>query len=284
MDYREVFEQIRMALAQKGYEIRDKDISEYAGDVLTEYEFTLKKLKGWRFGLWFYESNNHGEIENKVGFFGMTDDGLDKFRPSWAEEMFKFEQTIDEDDVWWVGQMVGIFNMIKYHPIISYNIDMCCGQLKYSDPHIIRYFKIKAKSWKHKIKEWYEYRSKYNLTYIWLNIVKRRLNKLGLYDKIEIVDMCGDMCWTSPRYEIRIFYKPEVDTDENDIKQWIYSWYKLNGNKTKHYYHIDPYKNGKLLGWWYDEPEEQDLIEAFGWKYKVCKCFRKRRNENIEKD
>ena len=229
--------------------------------------------------MWFYDF----EGVSKVSFFGMPDDGLDKFKPSWAEEMFKFENTIEEDDTWWISQMVGIFNMIKYHPIISYNIDMCYGRLKYSDPHIIRYFKIKAGIWKRKIKEWYEYRSKYNLTYIWLNIVKRRLNKLGLYDKIEIVDLCDDMSWTSPRYEIRILYKPEVDTEEYDIKQWIYSWYKLNGNRSKYYYHIDPYKNGKLLGWWYDEPEEQDLIEVFGWKYKLLRHFRKTPNKNAEK-
>ena len=30
MDFREIFEQTRKTLAQKGYEIRDKDISEYA--------------------------------------------------------------------------------------------------------------------------------------------------------------------------------------------------------------------------------------------------------------
>ena len=279
MDFREIFEQIKETLAQKGYEIRDKDISEYVGTVLTEYEFTLKKCKGWRFGLWFYDF----EGVSKVSFFGMPDDGLDKFKPSWAEEMFKFENTIEEDDTWWISQMVGIFNMIKYHPIISYNIDMCYGRLKYSDPHIVRYFKIKAEVWKRKIKEWYEYRSKYNLTYIWLNIVKHRLNKLGLYDKIEIVDLCGDMCWTSPRYEMRIFYKPEVDTEEYDIKQWIYSQYKLNGNKSKHYYHIDPYQNGKLLGWWYGDPDDEDLIEAFGWKYKLFKHFRKTPNKNAEK-
>lgn len=286
MDYREIFEQTRKTLAQKGYEIRDKDISEYVGSVLDEYEFTLKKCRGWRFGMWVYESNNQGEIKYKLSFFGISNDAIDKFKPSYAEPMFKFEWGINIDDEfpWWVNSMIGIFDMIRYHPIISYNIDMCYSQLKYSDPHIIRYFKIKARGWKHKIRDWYEYRSKYNPTYIWLNIVKRRLNKLGLYDKIEIVDLCGDMSWTSPRYEIRIFYKPEVNTDENDIKQWIYSWYKLNGNRAKYYYCIDPYKNGKLLGWWYDEPEEQDLIEAFGWRYKVCKYFRKRRNENIEKD
>lgn len=279
MDYRKIFEQTKETLAHKGYEIRDKDISEYVGTVLTEYEFTLKKCKGWQFGLWFYDF----EGMSKVSFFGMPDDGLDKFKPSWAEEMFKFENIIEEDDAWWISQIIGIFNMIKYHPIISYNIDMCYGRLKYSDPHIVRYFKIRAGVWKRKIKEWYEYRSKYNLTYIWLNIVKRRLNKLGLYDKIEIVDLCDDMSWTSPRYEMRIFYKPEVDTEEHDIEQWIYSWYKLNGNRTKYYYHIDPYKNGKLLGWWYDEPEEQDLIEAFGWRYKLFKHFRKTPNENAEK-
>ncbi len=279
MDFREIFEQTRKTLAQKGYEIRDKDISEYVGTVLTEYEFTLKKCKGWRFGLWFYDF----ESMSKVSFFGMPDDGLDKFKPSWAEEMFKFENTIEGDDAWWISQIVGIFDMIKYHPIISYNIDMCYGRLKYSDPHIVRYFKIKAGVWKRKIKEWYEYRSKYNLTYIWLNIVKRRLNKLGLYDKIEIVDLCSDMSWTSPRYEMRIFYKPEVDTEEYDIEQWIYSWYKLNGNKTKYYYHIDPYKNGKLLGWWYGDPDDEDLIEAFGWRYKLFKHFRKTPNKNAEK-
>lgn len=283
MDFREIFEQIKETLAQKGYEIRDKDISEYVGTVLTEYEFTLKKCKGWRFGLWFYESNNHGEIKDKVSFFGMTDDGFDKFKPSRAEEMFKFECAINENSMWWVDEIVGIFDMIKYHPIISYNIDMCYGRLKYSDPHIVRYFKIKAGVWKRKIKEWYEYRSKYNLTYIWLNIVKHRLNKLGLYDKIEIVDLCDDMSWTSPRYEMRIFYKPEVDTEEYDIKQWIYSQYKLNGNRSKYYYHIDPYKNGKLLGWWYGDPDDEDLIEAFGWRCKLFKHFRKTPNKNAEK-
>ena len=279
MDFREIFEQTRKALAQKGYEVRDKDIEKYEGDTYAEYEFTIKKLKGWRFGLWFYGS----ESASKVSFFGMTDDGVDKFKPSWAEEMFKFENTIEDDDIWWISQMVSIFDMIKHHPIISYNIDMCYGRLKYCDPHIIRYFKIKARGWKHKIRDWYKYKSKYNLTYIWVNIVKRRLNKLGLYDKIEIIDLCDEMSWTSPRYEIRIFYKPEVDTEEYDIEQWIYSWYKLNGNKTKYYYHIDPYQNGKLLGWWFDDAEEQDLIKAFGWKYKLFKHFRKTPNENAEK-
>lgn len=50
MDYREIFEQTRKTLAQKGYEIRDKDIEEYVGTVFIEYEFTLKKCRGWRFG------------------------------------------------------------------------------------------------------------------------------------------------------------------------------------------------------------------------------------------
>jgi len=279
MEDRAIFEQIRKTLAQKGYEIRDKDIFEYTGSTLSEYEFTIKKLKGWRFGLWFYDV----EGVSKVSFFGMTDDGLDKFKPSWAEEMFKFEDTIEDNDTWWIVRMVGIFKMIKHHPIISYNIDMCCGQLKYCDPHIIRYFKIKTRIWKHNIRDWYEYRCKYNLTYIWLNIVKCKLMKLGLYDRIEIIDLCSDMSWTSPRYELRLFYKPEIDTDTDDTKQWIYSWYKLNGNKTKHYYHIDPYQNGKLMGWWFDDAEEQDLIEAFGWKYKLFKHFRKTPNKNAEK-
>lgn len=260
MEIREIFEQTKETLAQKGYEIRDKDISEYVGDVLAEYKFTLKKCRGWRFGLWLYESNNPGEIKYKLSFFGITNDVMDKFKPSYAEPMFKFEWDIDIDDEfpWWVNSMIDIFDMIRYHPIISYNIDSRV-MLAYKEPHIIRYFRTKIKVWKRKIKEWYEYRSKYNLTYIWLNIVKRRLNKLGLYDKIEIIDMCGDMCWTSPRYEIRIFYKPEVNTKDDsplDVKQWVYSWYKLNGNRSKYYYHIDPYKNGKLLGWWYDEAEE----------------------------
>lgn len=287
MDFREIFEQTKETLAQKGYEIRDKDISEYVGGVLAEYKFTLKKCRGWRFGMWVYETNNSGEIKYKLNFFGVTDDALDKFKPSYAEPMFEFEWNIDIDDdtPWWVNQIVGIFDMIRYHPIISYNIDVC-GTLKYKEPHIIRYFKAKAKYTKYKIRDWYEYRSKYNLTYIWLNIVKRRLNKLGLYDKIEIVDLCSDMSWTSPRYEMRIFYKPEVDTKDDsplDVKQWIYSWYKLNGNRSKHYYHIDPYQNGKRLGWWFDDADDEDLIEAFGWKYKLLRHFRKRPNENAEK-
>ena len=67
-------------------------------------------------------------------------------------------------------------------------------------------------------------------------------------------------------------------------KKWIYSQYKLNGSKTKYDYHIESYQNNKRIGWWYGEAIEDEFITAFGWRYKLFKHFRKRCNENIEKD
>lgn len=285
MDYVKIFEQARVALAQRGFRIRDKDIIDvWSSDSFTEIAFTVKSIRGWQFGMWFYDIDGVPMLH----FFGMARDGIDKFKPSRAEPMFQFKHSIDEEgEVWWVNTIVRILKMTKHHPIISYNIDMCGGELPYKEPHLICYIRIKAKETKYKIKHWYLNRSKVNPTYIWLHIVKNRLAKLNRYDKIEIIDFNKDDCWCHPRYELRIYYKPNIIVDENSLsatKEWIYSQYKLNGSRVRHNYHIESYQNNKLIGWWYGEPEEQDLIEAFGWKYKVCKYFRKRCNENIEKD
>ena len=288
MDYTKIFEQTKATLAQRGFKIRDKDIVDvWVGDTFAEFAFTVKSIKGWRFGMWFYDIDGVPMLH----FFGMARDGIDKFRPSRAEPMFQFEHAIDEEDeMWWVDTMVRILKMTKHHPIISYNIDMCGGELPYKEPHLIRYIRIKAKETKYKIKRWYQDKSKYNPTYIWLYIVRGRLSKLNLYDKIEIVDLNKNNCWCSPRYELRIFYKPDIviGQDEGDnpltIKEWIFSYYKLNGKKATHCYHIASYQDNQRVGWWDGEPTEDEFITAFGWKYKIFKHFRKRCNENIEKD
>ena len=285
MDYREIFEQTRIALAQKGFRIRDKDIIDtWSSDTFTEIVFIVKNIRGWRFGMWFYDIDG----VPMVNFFGMARDGIDKFKPSRAEPMFQFEHAIDEEgEMWWVNMMVRILKMTKHHPIISYNIDMCGGELPYKDPHLIRYIRIKAREIKHKIKDWYRNRSKINPTYIWLYTVKHRLSKLDRYDKIEIVDFNKDGSWCCPRYELRIYYNSDIIADKDSLsatKEWIYSQYKLNGSKAKYDYHIESYQNNKRIGWWYGEAIEDEFITAFGWRYKLFKHFRKRCNENIEKD
>ena len=285
MDYREIFEQTRIALAQKGFRIRDKDIIDTcSNDTFTEIVVIVKKTRGWGFGTWFYDIDG----VPMVNFFGMARDGIDKFKPSRAEPMFQFEHAIDEEgEMWWVNMMVRILKMTKHHPIISYNIDMCGGELPYKDPHLIRYIRIKAREIKHKIKDWYRNRSKINPTYIWLYTVKHRLSKLDRYDKIEIVDFNKDGSWCCPRYELRIYYNSDIIADKDSLsatKEWIYSQYKLNGSKAKYDYHIESYQNNKRIGWWYGEAIEDEFITAFGGRYKLFKHFRKRCNENIEKD
>lgn len=33
---------------------------------------------------------------------------------------------------------------------------------------------------------------------------------------------------------------------------------------------------GEIVGWWYGEPDDKDFIEAFGWKYKLLKHFKRK--------
>ena len=47
MDYREIFEQTRAALAQRGFKIRDKDIVDvWSSGTFAEFVFTVKNIRG----------------------------------------------------------------------------------------------------------------------------------------------------------------------------------------------------------------------------------------------
>lgn len=216
-------------------------------------------------------------------FFIIHEDGIDKFKPSWAEDIFTYEAPISEEeiegeDTWFVNKLVYIAKMIKHHPIISYNINLY-GALDYKSPHIIPYIKYKIKFLKWHIQIWYKEKSKYNLTYLWLKRVKSRRLRLGLYDNIEIVDCNTKDAYCCPRYDLRIYRKSGLELS-NDApfatKEWIFSRYTLTGKDMSAKYSFFPCQDGEIVGWWYGEPDDKDFIEAFGWKYKLLKHFKRK--------
>ena len=278
MDYKnmtDIFKCFRDALEQKGFKIRD--LIDCWGVCFT---FNIKGIKGWRFGLWTYPSNRN------VKFFAMHEDGIDKFRPSWAQDIFSFEVPITEDNikyevVWWANMAAGIIKTIKYHPIISYNIDS--SELSYKKPHIIVYANRKLCILKWKIGDWYECKSKYNVTYFWLKRAKRRLLKLGLYDSIEIIDCNTNGSYCYPRYNVRINCKPTANIEEDCvlvIKQWIFSQYAINGKYMGDNISLIPCQNSNVTNWCYGTPKDEDFVKAFGWKYRVLKYFKRKDKNN----
>lgn len=286
MNYTDMFEKIRCALGQEGLVIRDKDIvevwcSENSG--FADFEFRIKGIRGWRFGIWFCDTTINKERVSKLTFFTMHEDGIDKFKPSWAEDVFTYETSFSEDDfedvnIWFVKELVDIAKMIKYHPIISYNIDLY-NSLHYKSPHIIPYIKYKIKALEWNIKEWYREKSKYNLTYLWLKRAKNRLLQLGLYDNIEIVDCNTEDSYSYPRYDLKIYRKSGAELKEDFplvTKEWIFSQYTATGKDMGDKCSLFAYQDGEIIGWWYGKPDEEDFIEAFGWKYKLLKHFKRK--------
>lgn len=272
-----IFEVFEDTLAQKGISI--KEIETYVCGEFAQYAFHIKGIKGWRFGLWI-DSAPEG---NKVNFFAMIEDTIDKFNPSYANDTFKIEAIIVKGNTWWVDDTEKIIKMIKRHPIISYNIDATWdGVLHYRCPHIIKCIMHKVATYKCKIKNWYRYKSYCNITYLWLKVARRRLLKLGLYDSIEIIDNSSNGCWCYPRFELKINCKLDVDIDNDPMddplsmmKQWIYSQYDVSGKCMANDISLTPCQDGKVIGWWYDEPREEHFIEVFDWKYKLLKRFRR---------
>ena len=279
MNYKDLFEKIRGALGQEGLVVRDEDIvDEWCGEDFADFAFHIKGIKGWRFGAWICNTTINKEPICKATFFAIHEDGIDKFKPSWAEDIFTCEAPISEeeiegDDTWFVNKLVYIAKMIKRHPIISYKINLY-GILDYKLPHIVPYIKYKAKFLKWHIEEWYREKSKYNLTYLWLKRARNRLLRLGLYDNIEIVDCNTEDTCSYPRYDLRIYRKSGLELN-NDFplatKEWIFSQYAATGKYMGDKCSLFAYQDDKIIGWWYAEPDDGDFIEAFGWKYRLLK-------------
>lgn len=285
MNYQDLFEKIRCALGQEGLVVRDKDMVDvWSSENFADFSFHIKGIRGWRFGVWFCDTTVNKEPVSKVTFFAMHEDRIDKFKPSWAEDIFTYETSFSEEDIenentWWFRYgLIDMAKMIKYHPIISYNIDWH-NILDYKSPHIILYLRAKANALKWNIKEWYRDKSKYNLTYLWLKRVKNRLLQLGLYDNIEIVDCNTEDTYSYPRYDLRIYRKSELELGNDSplaTKEWIFSRYTLTGKYMGDRCSLFAYQDDKIIGWWYGNPDDEDFIEAFGWKYKLLKIFKRK--------
>lgn len=285
MDFGKIFERFESALAKEGYKIEIENKDRWESDKRASYVFSTKQTRGWCFGLWL-----EAESENSypmVEFFAMYEDNIDKFKPSRAENCFKFEWLWDDD--LWIKCALGIIRMIKYHPIISYNMDCYRSQLDYRAPHTLMYIHFKSKALKHKLKSWYLYHSKINLDIIRLRAAKRKLMRLGLYEKIHITDNnVSDeemRCICSPRYEMNIHYTKagyesttENSEGEMPIKEWIYSQYRWNGKPLENC-HVFGYLDGKECGWYYDRPQPEYFKEVYGWKYKLYCLLKGGHNE-----
>lgn len=272
-----IFKVLKDTLAQRGIKIGEI-LDEYEGDNFADYSFRIKGIKRWRFGLWV-SSQYEGD---KIRFFAIHEDNIDKFKPSRANDIFCVEYILVEDDAsWWVTSAERIIRMIKRHPIISYNIDTTwSGTMPYNCPHIVEYIIYRKKVIKFDVKQWYRDEFKYNKTYRHLKKVKRKLFKLGLYNEIKIIDENDEWGYQYPRYTLELHFKPyriiDDTTSPDAIKEWLYAQYLPNGKRADNNYDIVSFDaNGYDVGWWSGVPDKRDFIEVFGWRYKLSKFFRR---------
>ena len=187
--------------------------------------FWIKELKGWKFGIWFYspKDDDGKDKPNYCQFFAQRELFIDKFKPSasnYCEEIKAYGKDNKFFDNFFLIDIKNMLEEMKYHPFIAFYKGVAYNN--YINRKSLIWFYIKE-NWDVKF---YKTKNKFNrwkdctITRIYLNHVKKVLEKKPNVETVKVIDE-EDKNWTSyPRYHIDVYFnKDSTELDEAMIQE-----------------------------------------------------------------
>lgn len=234
--------------------------------------FWIKELKGWKFGIWFYSPKPDEDGKKRPDycqFFAQRELFIDKFKPAasnYCEEIKVYEENNKFFDKF--STLYVIKNMLyemKYHPFISFYKGVAYND--YIDRKSLIWFYIKE-NWNVRF---YDCKEKFNrwkdctITRIYLNHVKKVLEKKPNVGTVKVIDG-EDEDWSSyPRYHIDVYFnKDSTELEEAEIQEKYFnnSFYTKVVSKECYFYFFNPNnmnEDGRMYRYTYSKKEIEEI-------------------------
>ena len=234
--------------------------------------FWIKELKGWKFGIWFYSPKPDEDGKKKrdyCQFFAQRELFIDKFKPAASNYCEKIE-AYEEDNKFFdkFSTLYVIKNMLyemKYHPFISFYKGVAYND--YIDRKSLIWFYIKE-NWDVRF---YDCKENFNrwkdctITRIYLNHVKKVLEKKPNVGTVKVIDG-EDEDWSSyPRYHIDVYFnKDSTELEEAEIQEKYFnnSFYTKVVSKECYFYFFNPNnmnEDGRMYRYTYSKKEIEEI-------------------------
>lgn len=185
--------------------------------------FHIKGIKGWKFAMWINCSDSD---DYYVQFFAQYEEFISKFKPSAStfvvnisKQELKYVVEDRDQAKWTYLEIIEMCKHIRYNPRLAYVQEGTWS----------RY--ITEPLWKsYLIDKWTLYQNRFHKAkkHITEDIIPYLINKVSaevvkaqefeLIDDITIVDLNTENWISSPRWEVRFFYKRLFDNDEEQEK------------------------------------------------------------------
>lgn len=263
MTSKEYFSKLEEVLNENNLHILEQNLDD---DLI--YLFFIKELPKWKFGIWFTFCNDEYKDQiASVEIFTRHIDDLDKFKPSrsFFVECESIKPNINYSYLSTIDYVVGITKLIKHYPLLaylsSYNMTWKCV----SNNMLWEYIKLRVTNKKCELERWYETDFKYNLTYLQLCRLKKKLLKFRGVTSVHIYDRNSEESIWIPRYEMIVY----VDEEQIDSKVIGYVYYCLSGK-------FRQFTNANIIFGSSDGTERfdyehclEDYFDTYGWKAKL---------------
>lgn len=233
--------------------------------------FWIKELKGWKFGIWFHTSkpDENGKKElDSCQFFAQRELFIDKFKPA-ASNYCKEIKAYGKDNKFFDNfALIDIKSMLyemKYHPFISFY--KAVAYSNYIDRKSLIWFYIKENC----DVKFYDCKEKFNrwkdctITRIYLNHVKKVLEKKPNVGTVKVIDG-EDEDWSSyPRYHIDVYFnKDSTELEEAEIQEKYFnnSFYTKVVSKECYFYFFNPNnmnEDGRMYRYTYSKKEIEEI-------------------------
>lgn len=225
--------------------------------------FIVKEIPHWKFGIWFTFDEDKKNIVDVEVFTRHMDD-LDKFKPTRSFFSKSEEVKPDADTNEYLSTIyyiVNIIKLIKHYPILTY---VASYQMSWGcTDHILKsYISLRVSNKKYQLKKWYENKFKYNMTYLKLLMIKRKILKFsnGTIKEVKIYDNNG----VFPRYNMYII----SNSDEFNDRILGYVYYKPSGKARWMDNATIEFSDGSRRGYDY-EVYREDYFLAYKWKANI---------------
>ena len=188
--------------------------------------FWIKELKGWKFGIWFhtFKPDENGKKEpDRCQFFAQRELFIDKFKPSasnYCEEIKAYDKDNKFFDNFALIDVKSMLYEMKYHPFISFYKSVAYND--YIDRKSLVWFYIKE-NWdvkfydiKKRLVRW----KNCIITRVYLNYVKKVLEKKSNVETVKIIDGENGNWRCYPRYNINVYFtKDSNELEEAEIQE-----------------------------------------------------------------
>lgn len=185
--------------------------------------FHIKGVKGWKFGMWIDCSDSD---EHYVQFFAQYEEFIDKFKPTASTFVVNISKqdlkyiVEDRDQAKWTyWEIIEMCKHIKYNPKLAFvqeGTGNCYVTLPLWKSYLIDKWTLYTNRFYKRKKLITEDIIPYLINKVSVELIKTQ--KLELIDDVTIVDLNTENWISSPRWEVRFFYKRVSDNDEEQEK------------------------------------------------------------------